>query len=653
MIDQPTKDRIFDATKILEVVSDFVTLRKRGVNYVGCCPFHNEKTPSFTVSPVKDIFKCFGCGKGGNAVHFLMEHEALTYEDAMRHLAKKYHIEIKERELSPEEVAQRTERESMLVVNAYAQKYFADILHKHAEGKAIGMSYLRERGFRDDIIDKFQLGYSLEQRDAFTQNALRSGYKQTYLVKTGLTIESENGFRLDRFYGRIIFPVHSLSGKVVAFGGRVLRTEAKISKYVNSPESDIYRKSNELYGIYFAKHHIARQDCCYLVEGYTDVIAMHQSGIENVVSSSGTSLTSGQIRLLRRFTTNITLLYDGDSAGIKAAMRGIDLLFEEGMNVKVLLLPVGEDPDSFARNMTAADFVAYVNDNQTDFIRFKTKLLLEEAGKDPVKRAMLIKDIVKSIAVIPDSIMRSVYVRECSKMLEIDESELFSEIGKISKDRGFVLRREAIAQLHEAERVAVEQPKTPETKEKTDTEALEILRCIVRHGEQVLFGDENSVITVASYIINELENDGLTLENPLHRQIIEEAKQHVGENWVAEKHFKQHQDVHISSIAVDLITEPYQLSTIHEKIKPKPKTAEECLQLEHDRLLNLVQRIILDYKNRIVNEKIQSLQEQIKTAQEEQSENLVDLLIEFTQIDKKKKELAQLLGERIILPKEI
>ena len=387
MIDQPTIDRITEAAQIQDVVGDYVTLRKRGVNLLGLCPFHGEKTPSFTVSPAKGIFKCFGCGKGGNSVHFIMEHEQLNYTDALKYLARKYHIEVQERELSPEEMAVRNDRESMFLVNEFAQKHFTSTLHNHIDGKSIGLAYFRERGFRDDIVQKFQLGYSLEQRDAFTQAALKAGYNKEYLVKTGLTLENESGQTTDRFRGRVMFPVHSLSGKVVAFGGRILKKDDKMAKYVNSPESEIYHKSNELYGIYFSKQAIVKQERCFLVEGYTDVISMHQSGIENVVASSGTSLTPGQIRLIHRFTENVTVIYDGDAAGIKASIRGIDLLLEEGLNIKVLLLPDGDDPDSFARKTNASDFIEYVERNASDFIRFKTNLLLNDAGNDPMKRA--------------------------------------------------------------------------------------------------------------------------------------------------------------------------------------------------------------------------------------------------------------------------
>ena len=425
MIDQPTIDRITDAAQIQDVVGDYVTLRKRGVNLLGLCPFHNEKTPSFTVSPAKGIFKCFGCGKGGNSVHFIMEHEQISYYEALKYLARKYNIEVEERELSPEEMAVRNDRESMLLVNEFAQKHFTNTLLHHIDGKAIGLSYFRERGFRDDIITKFQLGYSLELRDAFTQAAMKAGYNKDYLIKTGLTIEGDNHYLGDRFRGRVMFPVHTLSGKVVAFGGRILKKDDKMAKYVNSPESEIYHKSNELYGIYFAKQAIVKQDRCFLVEGYTDVISMHQSGIENVVASSGTSLTPGQIRLIHRFTENVTVIYDGDAAGIKASIRGIDLLLEEGLNIKVLLLPDGDDPDSFARKHNASDFIEYVQQNSSDFIRFKTNLLLADAGNDPVKRAGLVLDIVRSISIIPNTAIRGEYVKECSTLLNVEEQMLY------------------------------------------------------------------------------------------------------------------------------------------------------------------------------------------------------------------------------------
>lgn len=432
MIDRATVDRIMDAAQIYDVVSDFVTLHKRGINYVGLCPFHDDTTPSFSVSPAKGLCKCFACGKGGNAVHFIMEHEQIGFADALRYLAKKYNIPVEERELTPEEKVAQSEREGLFVLNQYARDYFCKSLQETSEGRSVGLAYLRSRGIRDDIIRKFQLGYCPKSGRGLCDEALRQSYKREYLVKTGLCYEREDGSLRDRFWGRVIFPVHTLSGKVVAFGGRVLSSATKgvAAKYVNSPESEIYHKSNELYGIYLAKQDIVKQDRCYLVEGYTDVISMHQSGVCNVVASSGTALTHGQIRMVHRFTQNMTVLYDGDAAGIKASLRGIDMLLEEGMNIKVCLLPDGDDPDSFARKHNAEDFRQFITSHEQDFIRFKTGLLLNEAGDDPQRRVMLISSVVQSIAVIPDAINRDVYMRECSQMLGVDNRLLVSEVAK-------------------------------------------------------------------------------------------------------------------------------------------------------------------------------------------------------------------------------
>src|SRR5574344_1451966 len=438
MIDKATIDRIMDAAQIVDVVSEFVTLRKAGVNYKGLCPFHNEKTPSFVVSPSKGFCHCFSCGKGGNAVGFIMEHEQMTYPEALRWLAHKYNIEIKERELTDEEKKAESERESLFIVNEWAMKYFQDILYNHVDGRAIGMQYFRSRGFRDDTIKEFQLGFSLPERDALAKEAAKKGFQDKFLVETGLCYRkdnSETGSLQDRYWGRVIFPVHSVTGRIVAFGGRVLKTDGKVAKYVNSPESQIYHKSNELYGIYFAKQSITKLDRCYLVEGYTDVISMHQSGIENVVASSGTSLTPGQIRLIHRFTSNITVLYDGDAAGIHASIRGIDMLLAEGMNVKVLLLPDNDDPDSFARKHNATAFQEYIDKNQVDFIRFKLQLLSDEAGDDPMARAELIKEITRSIAVIQDPIVRSVYIKDCSQQMQIDETLLINDVNKQQREQ--------------------------------------------------------------------------------------------------------------------------------------------------------------------------------------------------------------------------
>ena len=648
MIDQATIDRINDAARIEDVVGDYVTLKRRGVNLIGLCPFHNEKTPSFNVSPAKGIFKCFGCGKGGNAVHFIMEIEQLNYYEALKFLARKYHIEVHEKELTPEEVAARNERESLFLVNEYAQKYFIDTLWRHVDGKAVGMSYFHERGFRDDIIRKFQLGYSLDQRDAFTRAALKAGYNKDYLVKTGLTMEYDDGRLNDRFRGRVMFPVHSLSGKVVAFGGRVLRKSDKMAKYVNSPESDIYHKSNELYGIYFAKQAIVREDRCYLVEGYTDVISMHQCGIENVVASSGTSLTGGQIRLIHRFTNNVTVLYDGDAAGIKASIRGIDLLLEEGMNIQVLLLPDGDDPDSFAKSHNASDFIAFIKENSTDFIRFKTKLLMEDAGNDPIKRAGLVTDIVRSIAIIPDQIIRAEYVRECSNLLNVGEQTLYYEINKI-KGRE---REKRFAEQHR-QGTSAPAPVPPETPLPTlqevaagrfEQEERNLLQVLIKYGHLPLFKDEEAQRdkTVAEYIVEELDCDGLVLENPLHRQVLDEYRQHLGEaGFQAERHFLNHPDGRISRLAADLIADKYVLSRVHTRSRVVPT--------DEERLLELVPRLVLELKNSVVLDHIKQKLLEMKAAGEAKDYARIDILMEeIKQLDEVKKQLAKALGERII-----
>ena len=436
MIDRSTIERILDAAQIVDVIQEFVPLKKRGVNYLGLCPFHNEKTPSFTVSPSKEIFKCFGCGKVGNSVNFVMEHEHLTYPEALKYLAKKYHIEVVEKELTQEELEKQNERESLLVVSSYAARQFTENLFHTDEGISIGLTYFKERGFRQDTLKKFEVGYSFEKRDAFSKKALEDGYKQDFLVKTGLSVQHEDRI-FDRFSGRVMFPIHSLSGQVLGFGGRVLKTDVKTAKYLNSPESEIYHKSRILYGIFQARKSITQEDRCYLVEGYTDVMSLHEANVENVVASSGTSLTQEQVRLIKRFTQNITILYDGDAAGIKASLRGIDLVLEEGMNVKIVLIPDNEDPDSYSKKLSNEEFLKFLKENETDFIRFKTQLLLSEANNDPVRRADLIRDVVKSIAVIPEAITRTVYIKECSTVLEVSEPILYHEVNKLRQQKSF------------------------------------------------------------------------------------------------------------------------------------------------------------------------------------------------------------------------
>ena len=618
MVDKFTVDKIYNAAQIVDVVSDFVTLKKRGVNYVGLCPFHEDSTPSFYVSPSKNICKCFACGEGGTAVQFVMKHEQVSYTEALRYLAKKYGVEIKERELSDEEKQMRSDRESMMIVNSWAQKYFTSRLFENEEGKNIGMAYFIERGFREDTIKKFQLGYSLSKRDDLSRSALSHGFNESYLLNTGLVYKRDDGSVSDRFYGRVIFPVHTLSGKVVAFGGRVLGKKDKVAKYVNSPDSEIYHKSYELYGIYFAKQAMVKADKCFLVEGYTDVISLHQSGIENVVASSGTSLTYGQIRLIRRFTSNITVLYDGDAAGIKAAIRGIDMLLEEGMNVKIVLLPEGEDPDSFARSRNSFDFTLFIKENEVDFIRFKASLLLKDAGNDPMRRANLIKDLMESVAVIPDNIIRSVYIKECSNLLDESEQVLINEVMKIrsrpksparhieERQKGLPATSVVSSQEKQVHLEESKQDGSPQSEDnlssKIDRDATDplgdysmmsgsvrsdadivtekahikynpfkkyesaLVRYIVRYGERILGYDGNGeesmrVIKVAEYISKELERDDIEIQTPLYRQILDEAvEQCKDENFVASHFFLSHTDLEISRLAAEMISSRYQLS---------------------------------------------------------------------------------------------
>ena len=663
------------AAQIVDVVSEFVTLRKRGVNYVGLCPFHNEKTPSFSVSPAKGLCKCFSCGKGGNVVHFIMEHEQLSYHDALMWLARKYHIEVKERELTDEEKHAQSVRESMFVVNDFARGYFQDVLRNHPEGRAVGMAYFRQRGFRDDIIAKFQLGYCLNQHDAFAREATQRGYKAEYLTRTGLCYTRDDGTLRDRFWGRVIFPVHTLSGKVVAFGGRVLKTDAKTAKYVNSPESEIYHKSNELYGIYFAKQAIVRQDRCFLVEGYTDVISMHQSGIENVVASSGTSLTQGQIRLIHRFTNNITVLYDGDMAGIKASLRGIDMLLEEGMNIKVVLLPDGDDPDSFARKHNATDYQQYINSHEVDFIRFKTNLLLDDAGTDPIKRAGLISDIVRSIAVIPDAIVRSVYVKECSQLLQVDEKLLLAEINKLKEaqaEKEYKTRQNAQAQPAQPapdapagetpeagpapEAPQPPQPPTPyesyipqdnaESRKFFPLEKL-IMELVVRYGEKTMCNVEDdegreTPLSVVEFVVNELQIDDLRLHNPLHRRMLAEAAAHLhDEGFRAEHYFGTHPDPDISRYAAALMEERYTLSKYHTKA--------QRIATDEERLMELVPHVMTDFKFAIVEEELKHTQQALLNPENLHDEaRYLNIMRHYKELSEVQRLIARRLGDRVL-----
>ena len=633
-----------DAADIVDVVSEFVTLRKRGVNYIGLCPFHSDRTPSFSVSPSKGICKCFACGKGGNVVHFIMEHEQLSYPEALHWLAKKYGIPIQEKELTEEQKQNLDLRESLFVVNQYANEWFQKQigLEKRSDDNwnltgIEARQYFARRGFRDDIIKRFQLGYCPSAHMLFSTTALRNGYKKEYLLKTGLCYEKDNGTLCDRFHGRVIFPIHSLSGKVVGFGGRVLdaATKGVKMKYVNSPESEIYHKSRELYGIFFAKQAIVRNDCCFLVEGYTDVISMHQCGVENVVASSGTALTQEQIRLIHRFTANITLLFDGDAAGIKASLRGVDMLLEEGMHVKVCLLPDGEDPDSFARKHNATDFQHYIQNRQTDFLRFKTLLLREESAADPVKKVELLNSIVQSISVIPDSIARAVYVRECASLLEVDEKVLVNALAeklrnkqgtRMMQDLGrnnpperyrSMLMADPPRQSSEAEAPFEEgsRPLPPEidsapseapppTKEENAVYSQEeqLVQAVIRYGERIMCNVEQDdgteiPLSVIGFIVEDLKHDGLEFRSPLFRKILKEAESYREESgFVASQFFLYHADVEISRFAAEEMADRYQLSHLFSRDSHSEYDAEH--------LYETVSLLMIKYKLAIVQEEM-------------------------------------------------
>ena len=579
MIDRNTIDRIMDAADIVEVVQDFVSLKKRGVNYIGCCPFHNEKTPSFIVSPSKGIFKCFGCGKSGNAVGFVMEHEQMTYPEALKYIARKYGIEVVEKELSEEEQKQNDDRESMRILNEFAAKYFQNNLLNDPEGIAIGLSYFRERGFTDEAIKTFGLGYSLEKRDAFTEHALKNGYKLDFMTRTGLTIvNDETKRRYDRFFGRVMFPVYSISGQIIGFGGRVLKTAEKTAKYVNSPESEIYNKSKTLYGLYQARTEIVRQKKCYLVEGYADVISLFMAGVRNVVASSGTSLTEDQIRIIHRLTDDITVLYDGDSAGIHASVRGIDMLLAQGLNVRVLLLPDGEDPDSFAKKNGSEKTIEYINTHEEDFIRFKSRLSKQEADKDPLKRAAMITDIVKTISVIDDQIKQTVYLQECSKILEIDENTLYSELMKFRKKK--ILDGKSPTGYTPTQKTEPQLPQQKQTPRATGNKDLgflskerEIMRLLLLHGNKTIANplDRNKekpqVVKVAELMIGLMVKYNITeLRNSINQQIFSEILNDVYDgNEISERKFINSPDPAISSVAADVCSSSYELSSIWTK----------------------------------------------------------------------------------------
>lgn len=625
MIDRETIERIMDTAKVEEVVGDFVSLRKRGVNMIGLCPFHNEKTPSFTVSPSKNLWKCFGCGKGGKPVHFIMEHEQLSYYEALRWLAKRYHIEFKERELTDEEKREESIRESMFVINQYALQYFTETLHNSEEGKAIGLNYFRHRGLRDETIKKFCLGYSLERRDSFAKTAIAAGYNPDIIAKTGVCYSTEDGRLQDRFWGRVIFPVHTISGKVVAFGGRVLQTNAKAAKYVNSPESEIYHKSDHLYGLYFAKQAIMQKDRCILVEGYLDVISMYQAGIQNVVASSGTSLTTGQIRLIHRFTSNVTLLYDGDKAGIKASIRGIDMLLEEGMNINVVLLPEGEDPDSYAQSHSTEEVEDFIERNKVDFIKFKTNLLLDEVGEDPIKRAGLIGDVVKSIAVVPNDILRSEYIKKCSDMLNVGEQLLVKETAKIRKARAEEAQKRTESSTRNSEESATGTD-SPEPVDEFQQNIINsysnnplhhkekaIIQFMLKNGSKLLQVPESKLDntpafteTVISHLYYSFEADGIEFSHPLYKKVFQEAAEHAADlEFNPENHFIAHPDPEVSALTAELCGERYLLSKFFSE-----QNSDERNELAV--LFEQTTRLAIAYKLSIVDEMLKSTMARLK-----------------------------------------
>ena len=626
-IDRETIERILDSAKIEEVVGDFVTLKRRGVNLIGLCPFHNEKTPSFTVSPAKNLCKCFGCGKGGNPVHFIMEHEQLSYYEALRWLAKKYHIEIKEREMTDEEKREESIRESLFVINQYALQHFIDTLHESEEGKAIGLNYFRHRGLRDETIKKFCLGYSFERRDSFAKKAIAAGYNPELIAKTGVCYSTDDGRLQDRFWGRVIFPVHTISGKIVAFGGRILQNNAKAAKYVNSPESEIYHKSDHLYGLYFSKQAIIQKDHCILVEGYLDVISMHQSGIQNVVASSGTSLTTGQIKLIHRFTKNITLLYDGDKAGIKASIRGIDMLLEEGMNINVVLLPEGEDPDSYSQTHSTEEVEQYIEKNKVDFIRFKTNLLLDEVGEDPIRRAGLVSDVVKSIAVVPNEILRSEYIKKCSEMLDITEQILVKEVAKLRKQKAEEMQKkpsQANTNADENNGNGTDSDNTPVVNEFQQSiissysnplhnKEKAIIEFLLKNGSKMLQVPEDKksntpafTETVTSHLYYSFNDDGIELSHPLYKRIFAEAGEHANDaGFDPESHFMAHPDVEISKLTAELCGERHLLSKTFTE-QAGDERNEQAVMFEQ------TTRLAIAYKLSIVDEMLKETMNRLK-----------------------------------------
>ncbi|MGI6242154.1 MAG: DNA primase [Prevotella sp.] len=660
MIDRQTVEKIKDAANIVEVVSEFVSLKKAGANYKGLCPFHNEKTPSFFVSPARGTCHCFGCGKGGTPVNFVMEHEQMTYPEALRWLANKYHIEIKERELTDEEKEEQSLRESMFIVNEWACKYFEDLLHNNADGVAVGMQYFRSRGFRDDVIKKFQLGYDLNDRTALARTALQQGYKEKFLLSTGICYKNDRGELIDRYAGRVVFPWFSVSGKVVGFTARVLdsRTKGVNQKYVNSPASDIYHKDRELYGIWQAKRAIAKEDNVFMVEGQADVIAMHQCGIENVVANSGTALSFHQIHMLHRFTSNITLIYDSDAAGIHAAMKGTDMLLSEGMNLKVLLLPGGQDPDEFARAHTVTEFREYIEQHQSDFIQFKTDLLLK-GETDPTKRAEAINSIVESISVVQNPILRDTYVHDCALRIGINERTLISQMntfirrrrnGKTSSVQNEEEQETGSETVQRVKPISMATPMQQASK----VERM-LTQMVVRHGERVIFenveGEDGNVynLTVAQYIHYNLEADNLSFQEPLFNDILMEAVQLSGNpDFKAEPYFVHHDDIRISQMANKMAADYYHLSSEKEEEFMDEEDRRMHEENEMESLRHQTEHLLLDFRMDYVEHHLKDLLDQIKHSADD-AERLKKLMEEYRDMQDIRNKLAKQLGSNIIM----
>lgn len=659
MIDRATVERIKDAANIVEVVSEFVTLRRSGANYKGLCPFHNEKTPSFYVSPARGTCHCFGCGKGGTPIGFIMEHEQMTYPEALRWLAQKYHIEIHEREQTDEEKREQSERESMFIVNEWVADYFNNLLHDDPDGIALGMQYFRSRGFRDDIIKKFRLGYDLNDRHALANTARSKGYNEDFLLKTGICYRNDRGELIDRYAGRVMFPWIGVSGKVVGFGGRLLdaRTKGVNQKYVNSPDSEIYHKDRELYGIYQAKKAIAKDDRVYMVEGYTDVISMHQCGIENVVANSGTALSLHQIHMLHRFTSNITLLYDGDAAGIHAALRGTDMLLSEGMNLKVLLLPDGDDPDSFARKHTAADFKKYIEEHQTDFMEFKTDLLLK-GERDPLKRSEAINSIVKSISLVQNQILRDTYLHDCAVRMGMNEATLINTMNKFIRE-GREAKTQPTVGSEPPSAINVAPPTATVASPLQQASKVEMMltAMVIRHGHEVIYdnvedADGNLIsLNVAQYLDYNLNVDGLKLANPIFARILQEAVQHsLDADFNAERFFIHHEDINISKVATDLSTDRYQLSQhTQNEAQPLNEQEKQLRAAEHiENIRKQLEHLLNDFRMDYLEHHLKELQKQIATPGIA-TDRLQTLMTEYKEAQGLRNKLAKMLGNNIVV----